>query len=216
MNCSEERTVAVVDVGSNTIKLLVARNSPNGSLLPLLEHSDPTRIGAGIGSDAPVLSEKSVKEGVKAVERLLEKAIPFAPTTLRIVATGAVRDASNGAAFAEKVQAATGRPLEILTGEEEAAGIAAGLATDPELAPRESFLACDLGGGSLELIRVEELSAQAVTSLPLGAVRLTERFLADPAEPVSNEDLERLSAYVRKVLADAEVQLHVDNLWPPE
>lgn len=201
MNCREKRTVAVVDVGSNTIKLLVARETQDGFFLPLLEHSDPTRISAGIGADEPVLSEASMEEGVKAVERLLEKAAPFAPDALRIVATGAVRDASNGTIFAERTRESTGRALKILSGEEEADGIAAGLATDEEIARRDSFLACDLGGGSLELIRVEGHSVQAVQSLPLGAVRLTERFLADPSALVSDEELERISTHVREVLA---------------
>ena len=200
MNCREEKTVAVMDVGSNTIKLLVASGTQDSSLLPLLEHSDPTRIGTGIGKDAPVLSETSMTEGVKAVERLFEKVEPFAPTAWRIVATGAVRDASNGTTFAEKIQTKTGHALEILSGEEEAEGIASGLATDDEIARRASFLACDLGGGSLELIRVEKNATRAAQSLPLGAVRLTERFLADPTSPISCEELERIFAHVREVL----------------
>ena len=190
-----------MDVGSNTIKLLVATADSNEELIVLHEQSDPTRIGTGIGSDLPVLNESAMAAAVEAIQRLLKQATVHEPDHIRLVATGAVRDASNGNEFAECVRTATGHDLVILSGEEEAAGIAAGLATDPVLTGKPDFLACDLGGGSLELILVEDRAVRAKTSLPLGAIRLAEQFISETTNIVPAEELRAICPHVREILA---------------
>jgi exopolyphosphatase/guanosine-5'-triphosphate,3'-diphosphate pyrophosphatase len=121
--------VAVIDVGSNTIKLLVAQGAPNEALEVVHQASVPTRIGSGIGCDHPALADKSMKAGIATIEELLDVAESHSPDHVRLVATGAVRDASNGKYFATCVKEATGHLLAILSGHEEASGIAAGLLT---------------------------------------------------------------------------------------
>ncbi len=69
------RNVAVIDVGSNTIKLLVASRSADGSLAILQQVSDPTRIGSGIGSESPVLSRDSMLAGLATIAKLLDGAM---------------------------------------------------------------------------------------------------------------------------------------------
>ena len=142
-----------------------------------------------------------MQSGIASIQRLLEEAAVHSPSHIRIVATGAVREAANGKDFAERILETTGHAPTILSGEEEASGIAAGLATDPSLAHHHDFLACDLGGGSLELVLVVARSVKATTSLPLGAVRLTERFIPNPQHPIPKTETEAIAAHIRETLA---------------
>jgi exopolyphosphatase/guanosine-5'-triphosphate,3'-diphosphate pyrophosphatase len=193
--------VAVIDVGSNTIKLLVARGEPQKPIEAVHQCSVPARIGTGIGDDHPSLTGDSMKLGLETIEQLLAQAQSHAVHSIRIVSTGAVRSASNGAHFAQQVEKAIGEPLEILSGKQEAHGIASGLLTDPALKNEQDFVACDLGGGSLELILVKERSATATISVPLGAVRLTERFVPNPHLTIPDEQRELIAAHVTQTLA---------------
>ena len=198
------RNVSVIDVGSNTIKLLIATSASDGSLVELHQISDPTRIGVGIGSDCPTLSGANMQAGLASIKRLLEHTQAHSPCDVRIVATGAVRDAINGKDFARLVLDATGHRLAILSGEEEATGIATGVSTDPALVDDADFLVCDLGGGSLELILTESRSATAMISLPLGAVRLTEYFIADARSTIPEMEMAAISKHVTDTLIKSE------------
>ena len=178
--------LAVVDIGSNSIKLLVAAPGPPGGpeLRVLFQETLETRISGGLGQDNSSLGEAGLAAGVQAVARLLEMAGPYAPTHRRFVATSAVRDAQNRADFAARILAATGAPLEILSGDDEALLIARGIRTDPALGGAQEFCLLDLGGGSLECIRYAAGKIEQAVSLQLGAVRLTEKFVPESARAV--------------------------------
>jgi exopolyphosphatase/guanosine-5'-triphosphate,3'-diphosphate pyrophosphatase len=177
--------LAVVDIGSNSIKILVA--TPGGfggpELRALFQETKETRISGGLGQDKSKLSEAGMEAGVRAVAGLFALAAPFAPTHRKIVATSAVRDAQNRAEFAARVQAAAGATIEVLSGEDEALLVARGIQTDPALGGAKSFSIMDLGGGSLECIRYVNGAIEQAVSLQLGAVRLTEKFVPDPLGP---------------------------------
>lgn len=138
--------------------------------------------------------------GVAAVRELAAGAAACGAARLILVATSAVRDAANGADFRDRVRAATGADLRILTGDEEAGLIGRGLLSDPALRGRVDFTVCDLGGGSLECVAFEGRRIHAQVSLPLGCVRLTERFAADPAAPVPADVLAAVATHVRGTL----------------
>jgi exopolyphosphatase/guanosine-5'-triphosphate,3'-diphosphate pyrophosphatase len=179
--------LAVVDIGSNSIKILVAARGPGApagpELIPLFQKTFETRISGGLGQERSRLSEPGMEAGLRAITELFDLAKPYAPTHRKIVATSAVRDAQNRAVFSARVEAAAGAPIEVLSGEDEALLIARGIQTDPALGGAKSFCIMDLGGGSLECIRyVNDAIAQAV-SLQLGAVRLTEKYAPDPQGP---------------------------------
>lgn len=175
--------VAVIDIGSNTIKLLVAARAAAGGIETVRYAVEEARLGSGLGAESPALAEPNMARGVAAITRLLELARTDAPAQIQLVATSAVRDAANGADFAALVLAATGLPVRILAGQEEADYIGAGLAADPALAGAQDFYLFDLGGGSLECLEFRDRRAAQATSLRLGCVRLTERCVADPAAP---------------------------------
>ncbi|MBL9209450.1 MAG: phosphatase [Opitutaceae bacterium] len=194
------RSVAVIDIGSNSIKLIVAHRTPDGNVAPLAVRSLDARISAGISAAEPRLSDDGIRRGLDAIHSLLETAAPFAPARTLLVATSAVRDARNGAAFREHVREATGHDLRILTGDEEANLIGRGLTTDPALRSLRDFYVFDLGGGSLECLAFRERRIEQATSLKLGCVRLTERFVADPTLPLPATAREAIAAHTRDVV----------------
>jgi exopolyphosphatase/guanosine-5'-triphosphate,3'-diphosphate pyrophosphatase len=180
--------VAVVDIGSNSIKTLVAARDDRGQIAALLAEAIDARISTGIGEARPQLSEEGMQLGLTAIRKLLEMVAPFAPAQIVLVATSAVRDAANGTEFAQRIRSDTGHRLRILTGKEEANLIGRGLTSDPQLADLQSFYVFDLGGGSLECLAFRSRRIEQAISLPLGCVRLTERCVRDPAAPFSNRD----------------------------
>ncbi len=191
---------AIIDLGSNTIKILVARREADGRLQQLLMRTIEARISAGISRDHPTLTEEGMARGLDAIKILLSAAAPFAPKKILIVATSAVRDALNGAEFAARIQTTTGHPVRILTGEEEANFIGRGLTCDPSLSDLRDFYLFDLGGGSLECLSFRDRKITQALSLPLGCVRLTEICVTDPALPFSNESHRRVTELTRELL----------------
>ncbi|MDX2187841.1 MAG: phosphatase [Opitutaceae bacterium] len=197
---SPETTAAVVDIGSNTIKALVVARREDGTLEPLHFRTIDARISAGIGRSTPGLGEEGIEKGVTAVAALLDEVARFSPGKVALVATSAVRDAANGAEFCQRVLARTGRPVRILTGEEEATLIGRGLCCDPELRTMQDFYVFDLGGGSLECLAFRERRMEQATSLLLGCVRLTEHFVENPQGSIPQAAIESVKRHTREVL----------------
>lgn len=195
------QSVAVIDVGSNTIKLLVAELSSLGDLIVQHQRSDATRIESEYSTGGHTLTGNGMNEGLKAIERLIQQSLPYEPVCLRIVATGLVRDSVNGMLFADRVRAVTGYKLDIISGDEEATGIALGVNTDSFLSNQSNYLVCDLGGGSLELIRVENRTVRATASLPLGAVRLAQRFVNNSSVPLVQSEIDVIATHVHQTLS---------------
>jgi exopolyphosphatase/guanosine-5'-triphosphate,3'-diphosphate pyrophosphatase len=196
-------SVAVIDIGSNTIKLLVAARNDAGRLTERATRTIDSRISTGISQINPRLGEAGMAAGVAAIRDLLATAAPVAPTQTILVATSAVRDAANGADFCARVRAATGHDIRILTGDEEANLIGAGLLCDPALANLRDFYVFDLGGGSLECLAFRARRMAQETSLPLGCVRLTEKYVPDPAAPFSTEARTAIVTQVKHALAES-------------
>lgn len=200
---STPRTVAVIDIGSNSIKTLVATRADDGSLRPLMQKSLDARISAGISRAAPRLTEESMARGLAAIRELLEAAAPFAPSRTILVATSAVRDAQNGADFRARVMAATGGEIRILSGAEEADLIGRGLTCDPALVTQRDFYVFDLGGGSLECLAFRDREVSQAVSLQLGCVRLSEKFLRDLSAPLDATAIDAIATHTAATFAAA-------------
>lgn len=207
-------TVAVVDVGSNSIKLLVAQLASNAdSLETQFSETIETRISTGIGRELPSLTGAAITGGTATIVELLRMAQSYRPTKTVIVATSAVRDAINGDDFRQSVFEACGQPIRILSGSEEAHYIGLGLSCDPAIQGMTSFIQTDIGGGSLELIRFEEHHMQQAISLQLGAVRLSERFIEDREAPLLPETERALREHVAEVIAASDFDFGRSE-WP--
>jgi exopolyphosphatase/guanosine-5'-triphosphate,3'-diphosphate pyrophosphatase len=200
-------TVAVIDIGSNSIKLLVATRSGDGRLVAKKLQTLEARIGAGLGAEKPKLGAEGIARGVAAVQELANDAAAWEPDETIVVATSAVRGAENGADFCAQVQAKTGLAVRILSGGEEAALIGRGLLCDPKLSAERDFYVFDLGGGSLECIAFAHRKVTAEVSLPLGCVRLTEKFVANPAAPFPADAQSAIAAHTRAVVSAAHFSL---------
>jgi len=165
--------IAVIDVGSNSLRLAVFERL-GGTLLPLLNEKVMCGLGRGIGTTGR-LNPDGVALAFPNLQRFVSLARALAVDHLAIIATAAVREAADGLAFAAEIERRCGAPVRIIDGSEEgrlsAAGVLAGI-------PDANGVIGDLGGGSIELVPVDGTGAEpavgAGVSLPLGALRLAE------------------------------------------
>ena len=195
--------VAVVDIGSNSIKVLVATRDHRNQVVALYEKAMEVSISSGINADKPMLQKENMVAGLKAIQALIASTKAFYPHQTQLVATSEVRDAINGSEFCILVKENTGHTVRILTGAEEANGIGRGLLCDPALATLKDFTLFDLGGGSLECLTFRNRQIEQAISLPLGCVRLTEKFLPDAHTPISEHTRNTITAYTLRALQDA-------------
>ncbi|MEM1157383.1 MAG: hypothetical protein AAGH72_03930 [Verrucomicrobiota bacterium] len=178
--------IAIIDIGSNSIKLLVADFS-NGNLLETVHfEADNIRIGGFLGMGSRTMTEKAMRAGAASVEKLLQQAKTYHPQKTAIVATSAVREAENRAIFCKQITEITGHAVNLLSGQQEAEAIALGAGCDPDLKNLKEFYMFDLGGGSLELIHWTPKITELV-SLPLGAVRLYKKYQQSDPGPLNLE-----------------------------
>ena len=192
--------VAIFDLGSNTTKLLVAEVVDRGSPQVVAEESRACRLTAG-GGEKFSFAEESIDGLLSVLGELMEIARDHEVDRMKAVATEAFRKSENSRELIALAQASLGLPISVLTGLEEAGAIAAGLLSDPSIACFYDFHAIDLGGGSMEVIAVNDRVVSALESLPLGAAVLSARFC--PGASFEWPDSVRLEArdYVASLLA---------------
>lgn len=188
---------AAVDIGSNSIRYMVADVSEAGRLSTVAEGRQVTRLGESVFNTGKVSAEAIVS--VSAVlARMAAAWRQTEPLAVRAVATAAIRDASNGDEFVEAASTAAGVQIETISGQEEARLIHLGVeARWPH--PNERILLIDIGGGSAEVIEAAGGSMRTAFSRPLGAVRLQSVFLK--SDPPSGEELTRLDEFIVEKLA---------------
>ena len=186
-------TFAAVDIGSNSVRLKIARLQAH-RLRPLHEDREVTRLGEGVFSSG-FLTPDSMAETVRALRRFHRATQQIVTDSVRVVATSALRDARNSQAFQEWVRSATGWRVEIISGVEEARLIHLGLVTSPRV-DRSPTLMMDLGGGSCELTVSQGGRIRDAASLPLGAVRLTNEFLRH--DPPRKGELTQLRGFMTR------------------
>ncbi|MBI4610335.1 MAG: Ppx/GppA family phosphatase [Candidatus Rokubacteria bacterium] len=189
--------LASIDLGTNTIRLLVAEVADDRSWRPVLQAQALARLGEGLRAGGG-LSETAMARALEAVATFCGQARAAGAEQILIVGTSALRDAANRPAFLDRVRAATGREVRVVTGEEEARltllGALHGL---PVLAG--SLLVFDIGGGSTEFILARNRELSRARSLALGVVSLAERYRT--AEPVDRARYAELDHEVRTRLA---------------
>ena len=158
---------AIIDIGSNSVRLVVYHGM---SRTPPAVFNEKVMAGLGRGLAAQGrLTKGSMDTAVDALSRFAALAADMGVETLNTVATAAVREASNSAEFIERVRRECGLSIEIISGETEARGAALGVIAG---IPDADGIVGDLGGGSLELIRVSGGEAHDRISLPIGSLRL--------------------------------------------
>ena len=172
---------AVIDVGTNSVKLLVAQVSGR-RVDPLLEQSEQTRLGSGF-YETHHLQPATIARTARAVAEFARNAAEWSVVSTRVIATSAARDALNQEELLAAIRAASGLAVEVISGEQEADWAFRGVGTTPLFAGRP-LLIVDVGGGSTQVILGEGDHQQFGHSFRLGAVRLLERLpQSDPPTP---------------------------------
>jgi exopolyphosphatase / guanosine-5'-triphosphate,3'-diphosphate pyrophosphatase len=190
-------TFAAIDIGSNSCRLKIAKVVSH-QLRTLHEDREVTRLGGSVFASG-LVSPEAMASTLRALKRFQRAVQQHGADQVRVVATSAIRDARNAAAFQAWVKAETGWNMETISGLEEGRLIHHGLMNEPGMSGK--VLLIDLGGGSCEITLSEHRRIKDTISLPLGAVRLTEQFLsADPATP---EDLAQMRRLVSRELRRA-------------
>jgi exopolyphosphatase/guanosine-5'-triphosphate,3'-diphosphate pyrophosphatase len=167
--------VAAIDIGSNSVRQIVADVGPDGGIRVVDEMRAHPRLGAGL-DDAGALSDVSMRAAADAVHHMVTLARQIGAARIEAVATSAVRDASNASEFLDMVREETGVRVRVLTGEEEAHLGFRSAQSHFDLG-RGRAAVMDIGGGSLELALSIDGLLERLESFPFGALRLTERYL---------------------------------------
>jgi len=187
---SERR--AVIDVGSNSVKLLVA--DMGARLMPVLKLSRPTSLGRGVFRRGR-LQHQAIARTVSVVAEFVARAAELHPASLQIIATSAAREAANGQDLVEAIFRATQLTVELISGDQEADFLFHGVMNQPELRTRP-LLIMGVGGGSTQWVVAEGGVARLGFSARLGTRRLWEDCA--PGDPPTRGDLVRL----RQVVTD--------------
>jgi exopolyphosphatase/guanosine-5'-triphosphate,3'-diphosphate pyrophosphatase len=183
---------ATIDVGSNTVLLLVAEQRGEG-FAPLVERAEITRLGRGVDATRR-LDPQAIRGTVEVIGRYAAEARALGAREIACVATSAARDAENGAAFFEAARAAAGLVPEVISGDEEARLVWMSAWRDFG-SGAGSLAVLDVGGGSTEVVLGSGPAPSARRSLQVGAVRLTERSKPpDPPGPAALADMRARAA----------------------
>jgi exopolyphosphatase / guanosine-5'-triphosphate,3'-diphosphate pyrophosphatase len=195
------KRVAVVDIGTNSTRLLVA-DVADGRVSEVERRSTVTRLGRGVDLTGQ-LSAEAIEDACGAIAGYVSLYEDAGAEPVIAIATSAVRDADNGDAFIAELRERFALSARVLDGEREARLTYLGATS--ERPPADSTLVIDIGGGSTELIVGSGTEIDFHTSLQIGVVRQTERHLA--SDPPAAVELEALAADVRGPIEAAAAQL---------
>jgi exopolyphosphatase / guanosine-5'-triphosphate,3'-diphosphate pyrophosphatase len=188
---------AIIDIGSNTIRLVVFGGPPR---VPVVLYNEKLMAGLGRGVIADgMLSASAVECALVGLARFKALVDSMDVAAFRVVATAAVRDATNGQDFLDKIRA-LGLPVELLSGEAEARASGYGVISE---IPGADGVVADLGGGSLELVRVAQGGISQLTSLPLGILNVSD---------IRSEGDGALRRYVQSLIAQTSWAWRSHNL----
>ncbi len=189
--------IAAIDIGSNSIRQIIADVSPAGSIRVVDEMKAAPRLGAGLHLTGR-LSDEAADGAIDILGRMSELATQLGAKRTRVVATSAVRDAANGAEWLARVKEETGLTVSMLNGEDEARLSFRSAQAHFDLASGRAAI-MDIGGGSLELALSASGLIEHLTSFPFGAIRLTEKYFSKGINPAA---LKKLRRFVKKRLRE--------------
>ena len=207
-----ERILAAIDVGTNSIHMVVVKIQPQLPAFTIIDREKETVRLGDFSEETGGLSEDAMERGIRALKRCRAIATSFKAEEVVAVATSAVREADNGSVFIQRVEQEVGLAINLISGTEEARRIYLGVLSGMALHGRPHAI-IDIGGGSTELILGTGEPHRFLSSTKVGAVRLTARFVA--TDPISDEEYTYLRAYVRgrmePAVGDLKQYLHGDE-----
>jgi exopolyphosphatase/guanosine-5'-triphosphate,3'-diphosphate pyrophosphatase len=189
--------VAAIDVGTNSIHLVVARVTGGNAVDVLAREKEMVRLGSG-GGDMKHLAEDAVDRAISVLTRFRQVAEVHRADTLSAVATSAVREAENRHSFVSRAESEAGVKVDVISGFEEARLIYLGVLQALPVYD-ERVVLCDVGGGSTELLLGQRGETVSSRSFKLGAIRLTERFFG--GERLHPGAVDTCRRYIRATIA---------------
>jgi exopolyphosphatase/guanosine-5'-triphosphate,3'-diphosphate pyrophosphatase len=185
--------VASIDIGTNTVRLLILETKPNGSLQEVSQARAITRLGKGMDTEKKLLDDM-MDETISVLTKFRNECRKFEPLTIIAVATSAVREADNQKDFVLRVKKEADLEIEVIPWEKEADLMVKGVMWQlPNF--KNDVLAFDIGGGSTEFILARDREIVLAVGTQLGAVRLTEKFISH--HPVDLNEYKALENYLR-------------------
>ncbi len=191
--------IAVVDIGTNSTRLLVADREGDRITAELERRSSVTRLGAGVDADGR-LAEDAMQRVYKTLDEYRELIDLHRSDVAIAVLTSAARDAANGQEFADTVKERYGLEPHVITGDEEAGLTFLGAMSERDPDDRTRTVVIDIGGGSTEIVVGEGREAGFHVSTQAGVVRQTERHIHE--DPPTEEELEETRQDVRATLEE--------------
>lgn len=189
--------LAAIDIGSNSVHMVVARIDGEGSFEIVARHKEMVRLGAGTLTTG-YLDEDAQRRGVEALASFKRIADGYGADDIIACATSATREARNGQEFIERVREEAGVAARIIEGTEEGRLIYLGVREIYDFGSRR-VLIVDIGGGSVEFVLADRRREYLVHSLKLGVRRLADQFL--PGDPPSRAERNALEEHIERALS---------------
>ncbi len=187
--------VAIIDMGTNTFHLLIAESGMSHKRILHRDH-EPVKIGKG-GINEGVISEGACERALAAMVRFRKKIDEFNIGTIFAYGTSAFRNATNGSSLANEITSVTGIPIRIISGNEEADLIFAGIRDGMDLGSSPNLI-IDIGAGSVEFIIGDQKEIFWKQSFEIGGQRLLEKF--HKHDPIHKEEIAALNDYFATTL----------------
>ncbi|MGM0410619.1 MAG: exopolyphosphatase [Bacillota bacterium] len=198
--------LAVIDIGSNSIKLVLAEVQKNFSFKLIDELKETVRLGEGMAENS-YMKEDRMKVGLKTIKMFKNLCDATNTDDIIAVATAAVRNADNKDEFLNKIKKETGLEVKVLSGQEEGYYDYWGVANSIQ---NQEGLIMDIGGGSVELIWMKDKKVKESVSLPFGALTVTQKF--DLFQSINSEKEDDLKDFLFKNYDDLNWIKKVNNL----
>lgn len=188
---------ASIDIGTNTIRLLICESNKSNSLNKLYANRVITRLGESFSENTRQINPIATNRSISALRNFYNTIKEYDIEKVRAVATSVVRESTNGQEFVNEVAEKAGIEVEVISGEEEARltvlGVLNSITTKPD-----NCVIFDIGGGSTEYVHIFKSEIVNLKSMNLGVVHLTEEYLRNEIE--SEDEISNLSSFVRQNL----------------
>ncbi|MCL2358976.1 MAG: Ppx/GppA family phosphatase [Nitrososphaerota archaeon] len=201
-----ETVVGFIDIGTNAIRLLVAKINPNFSYTTISREKEIVRLGEGEFNDQ-TLKPAAMERAILVCGKFADLARTYGAAEIISVGTSAIREATNQVEFLKKLKAKTGLTVRVISGEEEARLIWLGVSSGIDIDGKKAIF-IDLGGGSTEIAIGSQHECFYVNSLRLGAIRLTAQFIGEGwANPIDFDLYKKIKHYACSQISV--IKLHV-------
>lgn len=194
---SKNKVLSFIDIGTNSIRLLIVRLNANGSYSVLRHDKEVVRLGEKEYENGRLLKKEAMDRAVLVCKKFCEVARTYGSSRMIAAATSATREAGNRDIFIKRLRLEAGLQAKIISGKEEARLIYLGISSGVHIGHRKALF-IDIGGGSTEIAIGDQHSHMFLDSLELGSIRLTSMFLKGKTEkPVGRNSYQQMKLYCR-------------------